>query len=37
MGKVRLPDVEKRVETGLLDLPFLALSILLTALGLVMS
>lgn len=36
MGKARLPDVEKREQTGLLDLPFLALSILLTALGLVM-
>lgn len=36
MGKARLPDVEKREQTGLVDLPFLALSILLTALGLVM-
>ncbi len=36
MGKARLPDVEKREQAGLVDLPFLALSILLTALGLVM-
>lgn len=36
MDKARLPDVEKRDQTGLVDLPFLALSILLTALGLVM-
>lgn len=36
MGKARLPDVEKRDQTGIVDLPFLALSILLTALGLVM-
>ena len=36
MGKARLPDVETREQTGLVDLPFLALSILLTALGLVM-
>lgn len=36
MGKARLPDVEKREQAGLVDLPFLALSVLLTALGLVM-
>ena len=36
MGKARLPDVETREQAGLVDLPFLALSILLTALGLVM-
>lgn len=34
MGHTRLPDVEK--QTGILDLPFLGLTVLLTALGLVM-
>lgn len=34
MGHTRLLDVEK--QTGVLDLPFLALTVLLTALGLVM-
>ena len=34
MGHTRLPDVER--QTGILDLPFLGLTVLLTALGLVM-
>lgn len=36
MGKLKLPDVEKRAETGVPDIPFLALAVCLTALGLVM-